>query len=201
MKLVRQHPLQISRRGFLKAFRNVMIGCGVTVAVPAGLYQYATLEAKWLSLERVKVPLRQLGSALEGFRIAQLSDIHLHPTQIEFVRKAVDIVNALDPDLVVLTGDFVLEEAASILELATVLSRIRARHGVYAILAITSTIRTQRWFGEGWRSWEYRFFLTRASNCPLGEKGSIWRDWTMGWRAILTWIRPYACRRTFQSFC
>jgi hypothetical protein len=50
------------------------------------------------------------------------------------VANAVDEANRLKPDLVVLTGDFVLETADSIYELAPVLSRLNAKYGVFSVL-------------------------------------------------------------------
>jgi predicted MPP superfamily phosphohydrolase len=49
-----------------------------------------------------------LAETWDGFRIAQLSDFHYDDLfSVTPLRKAVDIVNKLEPDLVVLTGDFV----------------------------------------------------------------------------------------------
>jgi predicted MPP superfamily phosphohydrolase len=101
-----------------------------------GAYKYGTLlEAEWLSIKHVTIPIPRLKPLFKGFRIVQMSDFHLYPfTQIDHVANAVDEANRLKPDLVVLTGDFVLETADSIYELAPVLSRLDAKYGVFSIL-------------------------------------------------------------------
>ncbi len=54
----------------------------------------------------VDVPITGLPSDLEGFRIAQLSDLHVGATlQRDFVERVVDTTNGLEPDLIALTGD------------------------------------------------------------------------------------------------
>ncbi|MGE5464808.1 MAG: metallophosphoesterase [Syntrophothermus sp.] len=86
-------------------------------------------------LERVKIPIKNLKPALEGFTIVQLSDIHLQPfTKPELVHRAVEMSNGLRPDLVVLTGDYVWRVQDAIFELTPILSGLNARHGVYSVL-------------------------------------------------------------------
>ncbi len=125
--------MNLTRRDFLKLLGGLSLGSG---AASLGGYQYATrVEPRWIRIERVRVPLANLPAALEGLSIAQLSDIHLHPhTQIELVKEAVDIVNQLQADLIVLTGDYVLESAKSVFELAPVLAGMQSRLGTFAIL-------------------------------------------------------------------
>lgn len=123
--------VQVSRRGFLKAFGQAILGGSVTAG--AGYYYSSEIEPERLVVEQVRIPLRDLGPPLDGFTIVQLTDLHLHPyTQIEFVKQAVDMANSLQPDLVVLTGDYVLQGAESIFELAPVLGELNARYGVFA---------------------------------------------------------------------
>lgn len=124
--------MKISRRGFLKALGQGVLGSAAAGAV----YGYSTeIEPDWLTVEQVKIPLKKLKPALEGFKIVQLSDIHLHPyTQLEFVQKAIAKANTLQPDLVVLTGDYVLESAASIFELAPALAGLNAKYGIFTSL-------------------------------------------------------------------
>jgi hypothetical protein len=82
----------------------------------------------------VPVPLPGLAPALEGFTIAQISDVHIGPTiKGDFLRGIVDIVNSLGVDLVAITGDLVdgsVEQTGMHVE---PLSRLRARHGVYFV--------------------------------------------------------------------
>lgn len=86
-------------------------------------------------LERVEIPIKNLNAALEGFTIAQLSDIHLQPyTKPGLVQQAVEMTNELQPDLVVLTGDYVWRDQDAAFELAPILAGLNARHGVYSVL-------------------------------------------------------------------
>src|SRR4051812_36334990 len=51
--------------------------------------------------------LPDLDGAHDGMRVAQLSDIHVGPrTPLARIRAAIDLANAFEPDLVVLTGDY-----------------------------------------------------------------------------------------------
>ncbi len=88
-----------------------------------------------LSVEHVTIPLKNLHPALEGFRVVQLSDMHLYPwTHLEFIQSAVEHANQLKPDLMVLTGDYVSHIAAAIHDLEPVLAQLDARCGVFAVL-------------------------------------------------------------------
>jgi uncharacterized protein len=58
--------------------------------------------------ERVEVRLSRLPEAFEGFRIAQITDIHFGPyMDQEQLGKAVRLAQEFNPDVVTLTGDFV----------------------------------------------------------------------------------------------
>src|SRR5581483_3766750 len=74
------------------------------VGVAADGLLYEALEPR---LTRVEVPLARLPEALDGLTVAQLSDFHYGPFTVTPIRRAVELVNGLKPDLIVLTGDFV----------------------------------------------------------------------------------------------
>jgi predicted MPP superfamily phosphohydrolase len=129
--------LQISRRTFLRS-----AGCAVGAAAVAtsGIALY---EPHRIEVERRELYLPRLPRALDGFRLAQISDIHFgHFSHENHLRNAVNLLNAEDPDLVVGTGDFVtvqgLLSGASAAErawpCAEILSGIRATHGRFAVL-------------------------------------------------------------------
>jgi hypothetical protein len=89
----------LSRRGFLKAS---LLGAGM-VALYSG-----EVERHWIDVVRREITLRGLSSAFNGFRIVQLSDIHMDEyTEPFFLRNVVNQINRLQPDAVFLTGDFV----------------------------------------------------------------------------------------------
>lgn len=88
-----------------------------------------------LTVEHQKIHLRRLPREFDGFRVVQLSDIHHSPfTSREQIERAVETANSLQPDIVALTGDYVSKERAYAAPCAELLGRLRARHGVYAVL-------------------------------------------------------------------
>ncbi|MEO0827525.1 MAG: metallophosphoesterase [Cyanobacteria bacterium J06635_15] len=89
-----------------------------------------------LTVETVSVPIRGLPPALQGLRLVQLSDFHYDGVRLSeaMLRAVIARTNALTPDLVVLTGDFVTQEPEPIYTLARKLRQIESRYGTYAIL-------------------------------------------------------------------
>jgi predicted MPP superfamily phosphohydrolase len=82
-----------------------------------------------------RIRLDVLPAALNGFRIVQLTDIHLGVFLPEFLlRQAVQMVNELEPDLVALTGDFVTYSRAYIEPVAEILAGIESKQGTFAVL-------------------------------------------------------------------
>ncbi|MBN2225954.1 MAG: metallophosphoesterase [candidate division Zixibacteria bacterium] len=83
---------------------------------------------------RVDVPLRNLPSDLDGFTIVQITDIHVSGTiKRPFVQEVVDTVNALQPDLVALTGDLVDGSVAQLGVDVAPLADLKAPYGSYFV--------------------------------------------------------------------
>lgn len=90
---------------------------------------------KTITVETVQVPLCHLHPALEGFKIVQLSDLHFLPyTPLSLIQRAIACAHQLQPDLIVLTGDYVTHEAETIFGMTDELASLNARYGVFAIL-------------------------------------------------------------------
>jgi len=82
----------------------------------------------------VRVPLARLPPALEGFRIVQISDVHVGPTiKQPYLAAVVERVNALQPDVVAITGDLVDGSVADLRTHVAPLANLRARHGVFFV--------------------------------------------------------------------
>ncbi len=111
-----------------------VLGAGVAV-VAGGLGAIATHQGLTrLSVRRVRVGLPRLPARLDGLKLVQLSDIHIGPTILrDFMQRVVAATNALEPDVVVITGDLVDGSVAQLAEHVAPLARLRARYGVFFV--------------------------------------------------------------------
>jgi uncharacterized protein len=83
---------------------------------------------------RVDIPIANLPSALEGFVIVQISDVHVGPTiKQAYVATIVDAVNALKPDVIAVTGDLVDGSVADLRAHVAPLARLKAHDGTYFV--------------------------------------------------------------------
>ncbi len=116
-----------SRRAFFQ-YAAVLAG---SFPFLAATYGFAAGRLRY-TIERVDVPVPNLPPGLDGLRIAQLSDIHIGdympPREI---RRAVDMVNELHPDISFVTGDFVSSQGDPLDVCLSEVSRLRAPLGVW----------------------------------------------------------------------
>jgi len=98
----------------------------------------------------VRVPVEKLAAALEGFTIAQISDVHVGPTiRREFVERIVDRVNGLRADMVAITGDLVDGSVAQLSAHTAPLANLKSRHGTYVVTGNHEYYSgAQSWIGE-----------------------------------------------------
>lgn len=83
---------------------------------------------------KVDVPIKGLPAALQGFTVAQISDIHVGPTiKQAYLRRIVDKVNALDADVVAITGDLVDGKVSELASHVAPLAELQSRHGTYFV--------------------------------------------------------------------
>ena len=87
-------------------------------------------------VREVTIASADVPQGFEGYRIVQLSDIHAGSWtgNPQGLQKAVDKVNALNPDLIVFTGDLVNNLATELDEFMPILSQLKAKDGVYSVL-------------------------------------------------------------------
>ncbi|HEY6290598.1 MAG TPA: metallophosphoesterase [Terriglobia bacterium] len=123
-------PPKSSRRRFLE---QATMAAG-TIPFAAAFYGlvHGRLE---IETNQYRVALERLPKGFDGFRMAQLSDIHIGPfmTATE-IRHVVDLTNRLNPDLIVLTGDYVIWDPSTQGAVVDALSGLRAPHGLFGCL-------------------------------------------------------------------
>ena len=110
---------------------------------------------------RVTVPIADLPSDLAGFRILQLSDLHVGPTiRRRFVDAVVDRANALQPDLVAVTGDVADGLVPDLRDHVAPLGRLKAPHGTFFVTGN----HEYYWDVRGWIAELQRLGLDVLSN-------------------------------------
>jgi predicted MPP superfamily phosphohydrolase len=128
--LRRRETFDPSRRDFLA--RSLAVG---GLAVAGGITATAAAETIGrVAVKRVTIPVAGLDPRLAGFRIVQLTDMHVGPMLGgTFVREVVDVANGLDADVVAVTGDLVDGTVDDLREFVAPLATLRARHGVFFV--------------------------------------------------------------------
>jgi uncharacterized protein len=162
--------MTINRRAFLRLASGAAMAAGLGGAIA----EYAmALEPNNLVIERKQVRLAKLPSAFDGFRIVLLTDLHLHPfTTTNLIRRTVEISNGLRPDLVLLGGDFVCGYAEAAFELAFILERLDAKHGLFAVLGNYDHRRGADIVLDGLRRASIRVLMNEGVRLTVGA-GSI----------------------------
>lgn len=107
---------------------------GVMVLTPAITLAGFYMARRVAPVVKVDVRLAGLAKELEGFTIAQISDIHVGETiKRNFVDAIVDRVNLLRADMVAITGDLVDGSVPDLAQHTEPLSRLESRHGTYVV--------------------------------------------------------------------
>jgi predicted MPP superfamily phosphohydrolase len=140
-----------------------------------------------LELVRIEMPLARLPAAFDGFTIAQLSDFHYDEVfSVVPIRSAIEIVNPLHPDLIVLTGDFVTVPmfawhddrrwAKAAEPCGKLLGQLRARLGSLAVLGNHDVASDPKFVTAALESYGIRVLRNRSQS--VQENGS--RLWFCG---------------------
>ncbi|HEV2178064.1 MAG TPA: metallophosphoesterase [Terriglobia bacterium] len=146
-------------------------------AVPfmAGAYGllYGRLE---IETTRQRIKLARLPKAFDGFRIVQLSDLHIGPFMTaREIRKCAEMANALKPDLLALTGDFVTWDASTQGAAVEALSDLKAPFGIFGCLGNhelwthTQSSITRLFAERGVHILRQERVAIRASGAPGGD--------------------------------
>ncbi len=101
----------------------------------AAILRAAMIEPHQIEITHQTIAIEKLPAEFRGLRIVQLSDVHHSPfLDEERINEAVRMANDLRPDLVALTGDYISHSRDYIASCARALGRLRAAHGVFAVL-------------------------------------------------------------------
>ena len=170
---------KFTRRKFL--YTGAVAATGAAVS---GGWGFA--ESNHPQVVRIEIPLARLPHGFDGFTIAQLSDFHYEDRfSVVPIRKAVEIVNGLRPDLIVLTGDFVtvpwLDESRESLRryaktaepCAGVLEGLQAPMGKFCVFGNHDAASDPAWIARALRDHHLPLLVNRSIPLERG-KDRIW---------------------------
>jgi len=119
-------PHSPARRSYLRAAGILAIG---TPAVAAAFGMI--VERSRFGVRELDLPVSGLHPDLEGFRIVQVSDLHVSPfLSLRDARRVINMANDLKGDLAVFTGDLISEMGDPLDDAIRELIRLRAGFGV-----------------------------------------------------------------------
>lgn len=149
--------------------RNLgLLGGGVVFSsLLAGIFKWADD----FRVRRISIPISDLPAPFDGFRIVQISDLHLGSWPgIAALEEAVGIINRLEPDLIVFTGDLVNYSSDEALPFGPALKRLQAPAGVLAVMGNHDFGGYVKWPSPG------------ARKANLLKLQKFYRD--IGWRLL-----------------
>ena len=122
------------RRSFLKASALTIVGVGG--AGVGTLYYSKHIEPVWFDTTYLTLRLPRLTPAFQGYRLVHISDIHVDSTFMTADRLAglVQKINALQADLLVITGDFVTRYMPDDKRILAELRNLWAKDGVFGVM-------------------------------------------------------------------
>jgi predicted MPP superfamily phosphohydrolase len=129
-----RYSMRRRKRPVVDPERRHLLGAGVALVSTgfAGIGLYRAFAEP--EITETIVPVRGLPKALEGFTIAQISDIHVGAIiQRSFLQELVLRTNGIRPDITVITGDLVDGTVAHLGGYVRELQALQARRGVYFI--------------------------------------------------------------------
>ncbi|MFI5495503.1 metallophosphoesterase [Actinoplanes sp. NPDC051859] len=123
-------PVGVERRLLLA--RGAAIFAGLTAA---GITGYGVKTALGTpQLDRAQIPLAKLPRAMDGTRLAVVSDIHLGPlTGVDHAERIVRLINSVNADFVCIVGDLVDGTVGELGRYAAPLAGIQSRQGAYFV--------------------------------------------------------------------
>lgn len=107
-----------------------------TAAIPFFSLMYGILYGKYdFKIHRQKLKSSRVPKSFDGFKIVQLSDMHIGSfDNKDSVQKGFDMVNDLNPDLILFTGDMVNNLADEVEGYEEMLSGLKAKYGKFSVL-------------------------------------------------------------------
>jgi uncharacterized protein len=109
------------------------------IAVSALIFLAVFIGIVWqrfnFKIRRVPLKFKNLPDAFNGFKIVQISDLHIGSFigNMKHVQRGIDLINRENPDIILFTGDLITVQADEVKRFIPVLSQLKAKYGMYSV--------------------------------------------------------------------
>ena len=150
-----------------------MKGLWALLLPPAVMLYGMIVERNIYNVKKLEITSDKVPASFDGYRVVQISDIHLRSFKARYnsLSHAVSQINALNPDIVLFTGDLVTAEPSEMDSLETILAGLHASDGVYSVLGNHDYCIYNRWPSDSVRQ--------------EAVKEVIRRQEAMGWKMLM----------------
>ena len=134
--------LDLAVSGIIRAvagvsFKRAFLWGLLSLLLPPGAILYGSLiERNTFRVKKIELAYENLPEGFRDYRIVHISDIHARSfsKREKSLQRAVDKINALDPDMIAFTGDLITMTPDELDPISAVLSSMKARDGVFSVL-------------------------------------------------------------------
>ena len=147
----------------------------LSLLVPViGLAYGMIIERNFYQVKNVELEFSNLPASYDGYRVVQLSDVHSRSfrNRAGSLQRAVNKVNALNPDIILFTGDIITIEPAEMDYTAGILQGLKADDGIISILG----------------NHDYGLYMNPGRRNVVNEeciREIVSREYNMGWHLLL----------------
>lgn len=134
--------LDLAVSGIIRAaagvpFKRVFLWGLLSLLLPPAAILYGSMiERNTFKVKEIELSYTNLPEGFRGYRIVHISDIHARSfsKREKSLQRAVDKINALDPDMIAFTGDLITMTPDELDNISAALSSLKARDGVFSVL-------------------------------------------------------------------
>ena len=119
------------------SFKRAFLWGLLSLLLPPGAILYGSLiERNTFRVKKIELAYENMPEGFRDYRIVHISDIHARSfsKREKSLQRAVDKINALDPDMIAFTGDLITMTPDELDPISAVLSSMKARDGVFSVL-------------------------------------------------------------------
>jgi len=145
---------------------------------------YSHLETRWIKLKKIELVANDIPNVFVEKKIVFITDIHHGPfLSIERVRKLVNRINKLQPDFILMGGDYVQREDKYIKPVFDEFLKLKSKYGVYAVLGNhdhweDAELTRQMMIRNGIKICDNKSYWIKidTDSIKIGGVGDLWQD-------------------------